>query len=108
MEALIHMSYPVEIPSASDALEIRKAMVTWRVDKVVVDAAMWPMRPSSIALFTSATGTLPTFTQGVWLWPGIHDMKPAIRLTAAQFKTCIQVPSHHVMAVANCVVGFQK
>jgi len=108
MAVLVQMSFRNKIPFASDALEIRKAMVKWGVDHVVVDARMSPIRPSIIALFTSATGTLPRFSQGVWLWPGIHDMKGKIRLTEAEFETCIQVPSHQVMDVANCVVGFQR
>jgi hypothetical protein len=93
---------------ASDALEIRKAMTTWGVDQIVVDASTKPMRPSLIALFTSATGTAPTYSQGVWLWPGTSTMKPMIDLTTAQYETCIQVPSHRVAKVATCVMSIQR
>jgi len=93
---------------ASDALEIRKAMTTWGVDRIVVDASAKPMRPSTIALFTSATGTAPTYSQGAWLWPGVSTMKPMIDLTTAQYETCIQVPSHRVAEVATCVMSIQQ
>jgi hypothetical protein len=108
MAVLRNMSF-INTPTApSDALEIRNSMGRWGVDRIVLNARAHPMRPSSIALFTSATGTAPTFSQGVWLWPGIHDMKPMIELTSAQYEQCIQVPSHAVVDVAACVMSFTR
>ena len=94
---------------ATDALAIRKAMVAWGVDRIVVDAdtSTKPMRASTIALFTSATGTAPTYSQGVWLWPGIHTMKPMIELTTAHYEVCTQVPLRRAADVAACVMRFK-
>jgi hypothetical protein len=94
---------------ATDALAIRKAMVAWGVDRIVVDAdtSTKPMRASTIALFTAATGTAPTYSQGVWLWPGIDTMKPLIELTTAHYEACTQVPLRRAADVAACVMRFR-
>jgi hypothetical protein len=107
---LARMSYFRSPTYSTDALAIRKAMVAWGVDRIVVAARIGtkPFRSSTVALFTSATGTAPTYSQGVWLWPGIHDLKPMIELTAANYESCIRIHPSRVTAIASCVLSFKQ
>jgi len=108
MEVLRNMSF-INTPTApSDAVDIRNSMVRWGVDRIVVNARTLLWRPSTIALFTSATGTAPTFSQGVWLWPGIHEMQPRIELTSSQYEGCLHFPYRAVARVAKCVMNFTR
>ncbi len=89
----------------------REALDGWGVTTVIIpDQPSLPTYdqivsvPTAVALITAATGTLPEYRAGAWVWTGVQHSGPPVSVSSTRFTECtLFLPSHGASAVHRAI-----
>ena len=86
--------------------DVRSALHNWGVTMVVIPdnegLPYYEQIPSvtiAAALITAATGRLPVYADGAWVWKAVNHLGPSIVTTSAKFSLCTSAGSRGRAAV---------